>query len=221
MAEDVHGDASAAGARAGYATDAPAPSASTPSATTSSGSVVTTERLTLRPFAPEDADELHALLTDADVRRYLLDDVVVARSWVDEEIAASEDRFAELGHGLWSLRRTGETHIVGFVGFRPFFDPPEIQLIYGLLPEAWGTGLATEAGAAVLDRAFGSGAFEEVIAATDAPNAASIAVLRRLGFREWKRTEDGEEGTVFFRLRAGEWREDRNPANRRSVGEEQ
>lgn len=180
-----------------------------PRSATSQSPVITTERLTLRPFAPEDGEELHALLTDPDVRRYLLDDVVVARSWVDEEIAASEDRFVELGHGLWSVRRSGEAHIVGFVGFRPFFHPPEIQLIYGLLPEAWGMGLATEAAAAVLHHAFAGAAFTEVIAATDAPNAASIRVLERLGFREWKRTDEGEAGTVFFRLRSEEWRASR------------
>ena len=36
------------------------------------------------------------------------------------------------------------TGLVGFVGFRPFFDPPELQLLYGLLPAYWGRGLATE-----------------------------------------------------------------------------
>jgi RimJ/RimL family protein N-acetyltransferase len=48
-----------------------------------------------------------------------------------------------------------------------------------------------------------------VRAATDVPNAGSIAVLRRLGFEEWKRTEDGPAGTLRFRLGAERWRADR------------
>ena len=167
--------------------------------------MILTERLMLRPFAAEDADELHALFTDLDVRRYLLDDEVVSRSWIEEEIAASEARFEEIGHGLWTIRRRGEEHIIGFVGFRPFFDPPEIQLLYGLLPQAWGSGLATEASAAVLARAFGGLGFSDVVAATDVPNVSSIRVLERLGFREWKRTEEGQAGTIYFRLGAEAW----------------
>jgi len=177
--------------------------------------MIKTERLTLEPFAAEETDELHALFTDPDVRRFLLDDEVVSRSWIEEEIAASEARFEELGHGLWTIRRTGEQHIIGFVGFRPFFDPPEIQLLYGLLPEAWGTGLATEASAAVLRLAFERFAFQEVVAATDAPNVASIRVLERLGFREWKRTAEGQAGTVYFRLDTEAWSGGRGAAELR------
>ena len=36
-----------------------------------------TDRLTLTPFAEADQPQLHALFTDPDVRRYLLDDMIV------------------------------------------------------------------------------------------------------------------------------------------------
>jgi ribosomal-protein-alanine N-acetyltransferase len=168
--------------------------------------VLTTERLTLRPFASGDVKELHELFVDPDVRRYLLDDTVVSREWVEEEVVSSKARFAENGCGLWTLAERSREGIVGFVGFRPFFDPPELQLLYGLLPALWGRGLATEAASAAIDYAFGVLGLDEVRAATDAPNVASIAVLERLGMRAWRRTaDDSGHGTVFFQLSASAW----------------
>jgi RimJ/RimL family protein N-acetyltransferase len=43
--------------------------------------------------------------------------------------------------------------------------------------------------------AFDRLGFEEVRAATDVPNGASVRVLERLGFAEWRRPDDGEHGT--------------------------
>ncbi len=139
--------------------------------------------------------------------RWLLDGEVVPREWIDEEIAQSEARFAAGGGGLWALRERPAEAVIGFVGFRPFFEPPEMQLLYGLLPAAWGRGLATEAAWAATAYAFGTLGFHEVSAATDTPNTASIAVLERLGFEEWRRSEEGVAGTVFFRVGVGRWRE--------------
>jgi RimJ/RimL family protein N-acetyltransferase len=165
-----------------------------------------TARLELRPFGGEDVDELALVFTDPDVRRYLLDDMVVSREWVAGEIAASQARFAESGFGLWRLAEHARDGIVGFVGFRPFFHPPEIQLLYGLLPSHWGRGYATEAAGAAIDYAFDVLGLEEIRAATDAPNSASIAVLTRLGMHERSRSADGARETVFFGVSASEWR---------------
>jgi [ribosomal protein S5]-alanine N-acetyltransferase len=141
------------------------------------------------------------------VRRWLLDDVQVAREWVDEEIAESERRFAAGGCGLWALREAPGGPVVGFAGFRPFWDPPQLELVYGLHPSVWGRGLATEAGRAAMGYGFDVLGLTEVLAATDVPNTGSVAVLGRLGFEEWKRTGDGPEGTIRFRVDAARWRE--------------
>lgn len=170
--------------------------------------MIDTERLTLRPFAPGDIGELHELFSDRDVRRYLLDDVCVSLEWVEEEVASSQARFAARGCGLWKLTERGQEKIVGFVGFRPFFDPPELQLLYGLLPPYWGRGYATEAAAAALAHVFDVMGIEEIRAASDAPNTASIAVLRRLGMEELHATRGATERStpmVFFGIRADEW----------------
>ncbi len=159
-----------------------------------------TDRLSLAPLTSEEQTPLHALFTDPDVRRYLLDDQIVPEEWVGGEIERSYALFAELGCGLWSIRRRSDAEIVGFVGFRHFFEPPELQLVYGLHPACWGAGLATEAARAVLRYVFGRLGFERVVAATDIPNEASVRVMNRLGMVKDKETDDGEAGTVFYTL---------------------
>lgn len=167
--------------------------------------VLRTSRLVLRVFAFADIEDLLALFRDPDVRRWLLDDDLVTKEWVEGEIAESDARFRSRGCGLWALTEGARDPIIGFIGFRPYFDPPELQLLYGLLPSHWGRGLATEAAAAAIDYAFDVLGFDAVRAATDVPNSASVAVLERLGMRERKRTEDGSHGTVFFDVTADEW----------------
>lgn len=160
-----------------------------------------TGRTLLRPFHLDDASELLELFQHPDVRRYLLDDQIVPMEWLEEEIEGSSRRFEGASAGLWSVRLAGDSCVVGFVGFREFFDPPQLQLLYGLHPDVWGRGIATEVSAHVCRLGFDELGFTEILAAIDTPHDASRAVLERLGFRETHRTKgDAPLGTTFFRL---------------------
>ena len=139
------------------------------------------------------------------MRRYLLDDVIVTQDWVVEEIQSSKARFGGGTLGLWAVRTSDGSEIIGFVGFRPFFDPPELQLLYGLFPDCWGQGLATECAGAACDCAFNVLGFEAVRAATDLPNTASLAVLRRLGMSLDRTTDEGDAGTAFYSIDRATW----------------
>ncbi len=181
-----------------------------------------TTRLELAPFSPQDVDELLPLFNDPEVGRYLLDGAVVSREWVEEEVRESRRRFAGGGAGLWTVRArhvgggrrdVGEGEVewtgrelLGIVGYRPFFDPPELQLLYALKPTSWGQGIASEAATAAIGHAFDALGFHEVRAATDTPNSASIRVLERLGMTLWK-TEPGDPwDTLFYRIPSSSWR---------------
>lgn len=197
------------------------------------GPALRTSRLVLVPVRPDDADGLLAFFNEPAVGRYLLDGRRVSRPWVESEIAASRARFIEEGLGLWAMRdaassvpagedrATGagaagavgeraligvvEPALIGVVGFRPFFDPPELQLLYALHPDVWGRGLATEATEAALSYAFDERGLDEVRAATDEPNHRSVAVMERLGMERWK-SEPGEPyETLFYRIGRAEW----------------
>ena len=159
-----------------------------------------THRLTMTPVAQADGPELHALFTDPDVRRYLLDDLVVAAEWTADVVEKSVTMFSGQGYGLWALRQTGQQPIIGFCGYWRFEHLPHpLQLIYGLLPAWWGRGLATEAARTMLKYGFETLGFTEIMAATNVPNRASVRVMERLGMRHLK-TEDA---TVYYRKQVG------------------
>ena len=134
-----------------------------------------TERLVLRPWTRDDIDTLHAMWIDADVRRYLWDDMVIERSRAAELVESALQ--GELGY--WMIEVDGEA--AGFVGFRQIDDTPDVEVLYGLLPSYWGQGFATEAVQAALDHV--ADRRPVVYARTDPPNTQSQALMKRLGMR--------------------------------------
>jgi [ribosomal protein S5]-alanine N-acetyltransferase len=148
---------------------------------------LSTARLLLRPFAPDDADALHLQWNDPDVGRWLWDGAPVSRETVAEVIAASVSGFRDRAFGFFTLRLVERAEdVVGFAGLRPIGDTTDIELLYGLLPAFWGRGLATEAARAVLDWGFDTLGLDQIAAGADPPNAASFGVMDRLGMTSWK-----------------------------------
>jgi RimJ/RimL family protein N-acetyltransferase len=85
-----------------------------------------------------------------------------------------------VGFGPWLLLEAAA--VVGNAGFH---GPPQdgvVELGYGLAPEVWGRGLATEAAGALVEWARADGRVERIVADVEPSNAASQAVLAKLGF---------------------------------------
>ncbi len=135
----------------------------------------------LRPCAAADTGALHALWTDAAVRRWLWDEVVIDRATASEVIAASAASFASRGFGQWCVEVRGEAGLIGFAGLREIEAPPEVELLYGFAPAQWGRGFATEASRAVLAYGFQTAGLARIAGRTDTPNRASARVLERIG----------------------------------------
>ena len=70
--------------------------------------------------------------------------------------------------------------LAGTAGLRPL-DDIGLEIFYSLAPGSWGRGYATEAARAVLDHALGPLGLPEILAEVDEGNAASVAVVTRLG----------------------------------------
>jgi ribosomal-protein-alanine N-acetyltransferase len=145
------------------------------------------------------------MLTSEGVRRYLMDDRIVERSWVVDMVESSRRTFTDGKYGLWCLLPRGDGEVVGLAGLLATKGAREPQLLYALAPAWWGRGLATEAAEAVADYAFEELGFTELLASTDPPNRASIRVMERLGMRFLEAGHASGHPLVFYRIARSEW----------------
>lgn len=158
-----------------------------------------TDRLRLRPITASDAQALHGVWTNPDVRRYLFDGAIIPMERANEIIEASERCFASLGAGLYAIRLASDPGTVaGFCGFRRFEDTDQPELLYGMLPAYWGQGYVTEAARAMLRYGFENCAMVRVLGVTDTPNQRSVRVMQRIGMFFLERREYHGLDTVFF-----------------------
>ncbi len=164
-----------------------------------------TARTTLQPLGPADVDEVHAIWTHPDVRRYLCDDRVVSLQQSRDWLATSARNFDMRGFGLWGVRVEGGG-LAGVVGCQRWPSSDEPELMYALLPAWWRHGLATEATQAVLAHVFERLGHPLVVAATDPPNLASLRVLDRIGMVFGERVILHERETLVYRLSRERWR---------------
>ncbi|WP_162958353.1 GNAT family N-acetyltransferase [Nocardia yunnanensis] len=142
-----------------------------------------TERLTLTPVNSRDHDALARLWRTPEVREFLFDGETLGDADVTRIIANSEKDFAAADFGFWTVRERETGILVGTAGLRRLDGGPELEVVYSLDPEHWGRGFAGEAAAAVVAYAFEKLGAARVLAEVDAGNAASIAVIERLGMR--------------------------------------
>jgi RimJ/RimL family protein N-acetyltransferase len=159
--------------------------------------VLETNRLQLRPCQIEDVQLVHALWTIDRVRYFLFDNRVIssdeAHSFVEDSVA----NFEQYGYGLWLIFERNIDSLIGFAGFlRSEEGTP--RLIYGVHPDRWGYGYATEAAKGVLSYALETLSLPKVRADVDEPNIASVRVLEKLGMRQIGREVVNEHPLLYF-----------------------
>jgi RimJ/RimL family protein N-acetyltransferase len=161
--------------------------------------VLETTRLQLRPCQSEDIQLIHTLWTNDRIRFFLFDNRVIssdeAKSFVEDSIA----NFEQHGYGLWLVFIRDMEHLVGFAGFLSSEEGTP-SLIYGVHPDCWGYGYATEAASAVLSYALDKLALPKVRADVDEPNIASVRVLEKLGMRRTGREVVNGHPLLYFEL---------------------
>jgi len=141
--------------------------------------ILRTERLTLRPLAPEDAEAYAAMRYHPAVAEWLLP---AAGDPVDAALASIE-RFAQSWqqrrYAPWGLFLEGRLIGHGGLNFVPEFG--ETEVLWALHPDFWGQGYATEMARAALDYGFKERGLRLIFAMTMPDNSPSQAVMRRLG----------------------------------------
>ncbi len=140
-----------------------------------------TARLIIRPLAADDANDVFAVYGDPVVLQFWnsdpLDDPAEAEEWA----AAQGALHASRGFAQWHVSETAAGRFVGCLGLQPLQD--EVEILYALVPGAWGRGYATEAALAALEYGLSEIGLERVVGIAREANAASLRVLQKLGMR--------------------------------------
>lgn len=170
---------------------------------------IETERLLLRPLKGTDRNDLHHLFTDPDVRRYLWDDEILPIEQTWAVVQESLRRFASEGTGLFAVARRGRPPMIGFGGFWPF--PQGLEILFGLAPAQWGRGLATELGRTLLRYGFEELQLPKIAGSADAPNAASLRVMEKIGMIRIEKVGTGGRQTVRYSLSREEFQPTKDP----------
>ncbi len=144
-----------------------------------SGPVLETSRLLLRPPLERDLDGWAALMADATAARFIGGSMERPVAW--RGMAAMAGCWTLRGYGMFSVLERASGRWVGRVG--PWWPEgwPGPEIGWGLIPERWGRGYATEAAAAAIDWTLDTLGWPEFIHVIAPENTASAAVARRLG----------------------------------------
>jgi ribosomal-protein-alanine N-acetyltransferase len=144
--------------------------------------VIETERLVLRPVERRDLDTVARWNADPEHTRHLMG--VQTREQTVEAIERWLAHWDERGFGMLAVEWKATGELIGRSGpqyHRAWPHDPEVG--WGFDPAWWGRGLATEAGRASIEWAFGELGFERVVSITTEANVASRRVMEKLGFR--------------------------------------
>jgi RimJ/RimL family protein N-acetyltransferase len=176
---------------------------------------ITTARLVLRAFVPDDLDALFAFQSRDDVARYLY--------WGPRTRAESHTALAQRVHATTLVRegdflavavqRADTGQLIGDLNLAWLSEEHrrgEIGFVFH--PDHHGRGYATEASTEVLRMGFEGLGLHRVIGRCDARNTASAATMRRLGMRREAHLRENEvvkgEWTdeLVFAVLEHEWR---------------
>lgn len=175
--------------------------------------VLTTDRLTIRPFTLDDLDATVRLFDEElghgePGGRATEEQRALRERWLRWTVLSYE-QFAALfqpsyGDRAICLRESGE--LVGAVGYTPSLFPfgqvglgdappmahtPEVGLYWGVSPAHQGRGYATEAGRALIDFAFREMNLHRIVATTEHDNIPSQRVMEKLRMELRRNPLDG------------------------------
>lgn len=146
---------------------------------------LSTDRLLLREWQPQDVDGYAALMADPEVARYIGGVMDRPESW--RSMAMHAGHWMLRGYGQWAVERVSDGEFLGRVGL---FSPEGwlgLEIGWALARHAWGNGYATEAAISVMRWTWEVLDTRTLISVIHPENAASMRVAERLGMR-WDRS---------------------------------
>jgi [ribosomal protein S5]-alanine N-acetyltransferase len=166
---------------------------------------IQTERLSLERIRPEDVDDMVAMHQDD---RFV--EVFGHRSTPEHVRTFSQkhiDDWGRLGFSLWTIRDRETGAFIGRGGLRPVAvdGVDEVELGYGMRPEWWGRGLATEMSRVALEVGFDRLGLGRVVSFTLPTNKRSRHVMEKVGMTFERDIVWADMPHVLYRITREQW----------------
>jgi [ribosomal protein S5]-alanine N-acetyltransferase len=141
-----------------------------------------TQRLVMRPFVIDDAPALFRILGDPEVMRFSVtgphqNSATTAR-WIEGTIR-HQDRY---GFSMSAVVTRDTSELIGKCGLAVLHDG-RTEIGYRIRRDRWGSGYATEAARAWLDRGPRILGLTQIVAMIEQANSPSIRVAQKIGMR--------------------------------------
>ena len=150
--------------------------------------VLVTARMRLRPFRPDDLEALWAIQGDAETMRWYPHPF--ERQESDAWISRNLERYERDGYGHWAAELLEDGRLAGSCGLivQEVDGVREMEAGWMFDRALWNRGLATEAGGACRDLAFGALGRTRLISLVRPENVPSCRVAEKLGMTVEKET---------------------------------
>ncbi len=144
-----------------------------------------TERLVLSGWHMDQLDDLVALHGNPNVSRYLTaSGAPWTRDQAKQALTHWIDLFESRQLGKLRLTRKSDGTFIGRAGFGIYAPTSEPEIGYALFEDFHGSGYAKEAAAGLRDWFFAQNKGEHFIGFADTRNAASLAILGKIGMEK-------------------------------------
>lgn len=146
---------------------------------------ITTERLVLRKFQPDDLAAYAAYRTREDVYRYLYAAPSTGRALEEKFAKLLDAPFENDGDDFrLAVTRKEDGELIGDVMLKLASKAAlQAEVGYVFHPDYSGRGYATEAVSAMISTGFEAWGFHRIFARLDSRNKGSVSIVERLGLR--------------------------------------
>nr|WP_312578830.1 GNAT family N-acetyltransferase [Sedimentibacter sp.] len=145
--------------------------------------IVDTNRLLIREFIRQDAEDLYKLESDSRVIEYIPGSRLLSLNECRREIKKYINNYKTNNLSRWPVFLKSTNEFIGVTGFRYLPSLKKTEIGTKLIPSFWGNGYSTELGNAIINYGLIKMKLNEIIAMADPENIKSIKSLESLGMK--------------------------------------
>ena len=161
--------------------------------------ILETDRLVLREFSIEDAENFYQLNLNPNVIKYTGDKAFESISLAENFLINYID-YKTNGFGRWAVINKANGEFLGWCGLKYAKELNQTDIGFRFFEKHWNKGFATESAEACINYGFEKLNLKTIVGRAMAENIASIKVLEKLGMKYEREFDFDEHKGLIYRI---------------------